>query len=420
MPAWIGRCSGICATAPTLWHNLFRTSTTPRTEPRSRRRHETPGRGSRRCPTSCVGRRRTSISPMPTSWCHGRRTAPYIRTASSTSATCPTRGRCPSWRSRRRGAGTSRYRSHVGAACRAGLPRGQTTRPSAEVDALWPLLVLRTAVLIVSGAQQASIDPDNDYVTEQSDGEWRMFELATSVPIDVMTAVIRADLGLAGQPEPVAGSLVAVDPSSVATLDLSTASDAYDFAFDPDGALRPGVEDDAARAAVRNGAHLVVTQYGQPRLSRTHRLSHDSPDVVPTGISVWAATATTLAAPWDGECPTDPYVARLRIRTDVDRRGRRVGQRACRRHRWPKCPRRRGSRSACVRSARRLRRRSPVPNWRPAGSRSPVIHGRCSGCLQSTRTRRVTCCRAATRVSLRCRSFTTAGRRRSNAADGTT
>ncbi len=36
-----------------------------------------------------------------------------------------------------------------------------------EAEALWPLLVLRTAVLIVSGAQQAALDPDNDYVTEQ-------------------------------------------------------------------------------------------------------------------------------------------------------------------------------------------------------------------------------------------------------------
>ena len=66
-----------------------------------------------------------------------------------------------------------------------------------EADALWPLLVLRTAVLIVSGAQQAALDPDNDYVTEQSDGEWRMFEQAISVPMDVMTAVIKADLSLA-------------------------------------------------------------------------------------------------------------------------------------------------------------------------------------------------------------------------------
>ncbi|HET7666750.1 MAG TPA: phosphotransferase, partial [Mycobacterium sp.] len=38
----------------------------------------------------------------------------------------------------------------------------------AEVDALWPLLVLRTAVLNVSGAQQASLDPDNPYLSAQS------------------------------------------------------------------------------------------------------------------------------------------------------------------------------------------------------------------------------------------------------------
>ena len=69
-----------------------------------------------------------------------------------------------------------------------------------EVDAVWPLLVLRTAVLIVSGAQQAVLDPDNPYITEQSDGEWRMFEQATSIPIDVMTEVIKADLGLAARP----------------------------------------------------------------------------------------------------------------------------------------------------------------------------------------------------------------------------
>ena len=55
-------------------------------------------------------------------------------------------------------------------------------------------------MLIVSGAQQAALDPDNDYVTEQSDGEWRMLEQATSVPMDVMTAVIKADLGLAVRP----------------------------------------------------------------------------------------------------------------------------------------------------------------------------------------------------------------------------
>ena len=174
---------------------------------------------------------------------------------------------------------------------------------AAEVDALWPLLVLRTAVLIVSGAQQALLDPDNTYLSENADGEWRMFEQATTVPMDVMTAVIRAGLGLATQPGPIAVAklLVDVDPPSVVTLDLSPTSDVFDFAFQPGGWLRPGIEDELARAAVQNGVGLVVTRYGRPRLSRMPRLSQDSADVVPTGVSLWPAAATRLVAPWDGE-----------------------------------------------------------------------------------------------------------------------
>jgi 4-aminobutyrate aminotransferase-like enzyme/Ser/Thr protein kinase RdoA (MazF antagonist) len=178
---------------------------------------------------------------------------------------------------------------------------------TAEVDALWPLLVLRTAVLIVSGAQQVTLDPDNPYLAKQSGGEWRMFEQATFVPIDVMTAAIRADLGLAAPPRPVEVTvpLVHVDPASVVTLDLATTSDVYDFAFEDDGSLKAGVEDKLARAAVQNGARLVVTQYGQPRLSRTRKLSQESPDVVTTGVSIWAASSTPLVAPWDGEVIAD-------------------------------------------------------------------------------------------------------------------
>ena len=178
---------------------------------------------------------------------------------------------------------------------------------TAEVDALWPLLVLRTAVLIVSGAQQVTLDPDNPYLAKQSGGEWRMFEQATSVPIDVMTAAIRADLGLAAPPRPVEVTvpLIDVDPTSVVTLDLATTSDVYDFAFENDGSLKAGVEDGLARAAVQNGARLVVTQYGQARLSRTRKLSQESPDVVTTGVSIWAASSTPLVAPWDGEVIAD-------------------------------------------------------------------------------------------------------------------
>ncbi|MFS0900434.1 phosphotransferase, partial [Mycolicibacterium litorale] len=178
---------------------------------------------------------------------------------------------------------------------------------AAEVDALWPMVVLRTAVLIVSGAQQAQLDPDNAYVTEQSDGEWRMFEQATSVPVDVMTAVIRADLGLAAPPadvETTVPMLAAVAPEDVVTLDLSPTSDAYDFAFTPGGWLQSDVEDRLARDAVRDGAAAVVTRFGQPRLGLAPALSQRSAEVVPTGVRLWPAQALTLVAPWDGEVVT--------------------------------------------------------------------------------------------------------------------
>lgn len=197
---------------------------------------------------------------------------------------------------------------HPGAGPTSVLPAVQAfhaVRPltDAEVDALWPLVVLRTAVLIVSGAQQAVLDPDNAYLTEQSDGEWRMFEQATSVPMDVMTALLRAELGMPTQPGtvPSGAPLVDVDPAEVATLDLSTAADGYDFGFTPGGWLEPGLEDELARAAVQDGARLVVTRYGQPRLTRAVPLRQDSPDSVPTGLQCWPAAPTPVTAPWDGE-----------------------------------------------------------------------------------------------------------------------
>lgn len=173
----------------------------------------------------------------------------------------------------------------------------------AEAEALWPLLVLRTAVLIVSGAQQAAIDPDNAYVTEQSDGEWRMFEEATSVPFEVMTALIRADLGLGRPPAAVGVStpmLAGVTAESVTTLDLSTTSDTLDCTFVTGGWVRTGVEDELARAAIDAGARAVVTSFGRPRPLRAPALSQHEPAVVPTGISLWAAESVSLAAPFDG------------------------------------------------------------------------------------------------------------------------
>ena len=174
-----------------------------------------------------------------------------------------------------------------------------------EAEVLWPLLVLRTAVLIVSGAQQAALDPDNAYVTEQTDGEIRMFEQATSIPIDVMTALIKADLGLAGEPgdvrcrhpahrRPRSGQGGDARPvCAVRRVRLGVRARRM--------APRRRRRANSPGEAVDDGAALVVTRFGQPRLSRATPLSQDSPDVVPTGISLWPAADTRTVAPWDGE-----------------------------------------------------------------------------------------------------------------------
>ena len=208
---------------------------------------------------------------------------------------------------------------HVGAQVTSILPAIRAfhaVRPlsRSEADALWPMLVLRTAVLIVSGAQQAVLDPDNDYLTEQSDDERRMFELATSIPIDVMTAVIRADLGMGEPSSPVRtqSQLIAVDRTSAVTLDLSTTSDLYDHAFDTAGALPGDVVDDFARTALRQGAALVVTRFGEAALSRAPKLSQDSPLVVATGVDLWVAADTEVAAPWDGDVSHDGETVTVR------------------------------------------------------------------------------------------------------------
>jgi len=197
--------------------------------------------------------------------------------------------------------------SHPGATPTSILPgirAFHAVRPltAAEADVVWPLLVLRTAVLIVSGAQQAALDPDNAYVTDQSEDEWRMFEQATSVPIDVMTGAVRAELRLTETPTAVSGEplIAGLDPTTITTLDLSPTSDAYDGAFQPGAWLPADVEDELARAAVRDGASLVVTKFGEPRLTRAPALSQDSPEVIPTGIALWPAETATVTAPWPG------------------------------------------------------------------------------------------------------------------------
>ena len=166
----------------------------------------------------------------------------------------------------------------------------------AEVDALWPLVVMRSAALVVSGIHQSSIDADNDYATSALDHEWRIFQRANDIPIPVMTAQIRYALGVAHRTEPITGRLLDGDTGEILVLDLSVDADALDG-----GAwLAPDREARLAADALAAGAEAVATVFGQARLTRSATLSSTSPATVATGIELWAAQPLTLMAPWAG------------------------------------------------------------------------------------------------------------------------
>jgi 4-aminobutyrate aminotransferase-like enzyme/Ser/Thr protein kinase RdoA (MazF antagonist) len=180
----------------------------------------------------------------------------------------------------------------------------------AEVEALWPLVVLRAAVLVVSGIHQSSIDAENSYAASALDLEWRIFERANAIPLDVMTAQIRDVLGMAATAPQIGGVaplIAGLDTDRVVRLDLSVEADAMDA-----GAwLEPGCEDRLARESLTAGAAAVITTFGQARLTHSATLSPISPATVATGIQVWPGSAVTMTAPWAGSVAVGPDVVTL-------------------------------------------------------------------------------------------------------------
>jgi 4-aminobutyrate aminotransferase-like enzyme/Ser/Thr protein kinase RdoA (MazF antagonist) len=165
----------------------------------------------------------------------------------------------------------------------------------AELEALWPLVQLRGAVLVVSGAQQVALDAANDYASSALDREWRMFADAAAVPAAVMTGLVRDALGrarplrLPARHAPLA--------TGVAALDLGVTAPAAD-----DGAwLATGLEDRAAAAV----GGPVAAAFGAARIAAARVLEARSAPTVPTGASLWAGGSDLeLVAPWAGAVTT--------------------------------------------------------------------------------------------------------------------
>ncbi|AZF03095.1 aminotransferase [Pseudomonas sp. R5-89-07] len=167
-----------------------------------------------------------------------------------------------------------------------------------ELQVLWPLIVARAAVLVLSSEQQQRLDPDNAYLLKNAEHEWEIFHVATSVPFELMEAAILSCVGetlpaLASQEfAPLLPGLVGRE---FALIDLGVLSPH----FEAGNWETPGIDrrllDEAA--AVHG---LAASRYGQYRLSRTRPDSGGEPDTFALHAELRLPHGTVLEAPFAG------------------------------------------------------------------------------------------------------------------------
>lgn len=172
---------------------------------------------------------------------------------------------------------------------------------SADITALWPLIVLRTGVLVVSGHHQVTIDAGNDYAVERMAGEWKMFEAAQEVDWDAAEAAIQVALG---RPERYAVNLPAVSTPMLGELggddcqllDLTTASP---LLHEGRWRRRTG-ELEVAAATLTTQQRTCVAPYAHAPSTRAAGPSLTEPQTFPLFTEVFTASGQVVVLPVDG------------------------------------------------------------------------------------------------------------------------
>jgi len=179
----------------------------------------------------------------------------------------------------------------------------------AEARALWPLVVLRSALLVASAHRQLEIDRENAYAESRLAGERAMLEAATAHPPAEVIELVLAALGFQGVPhgaglKPVAPpapmdrsiqapplrSLIPDLDGGIVTLDPGVESAALHSGF----WLEDDAEDRLAAAALADGAAAVVIPYGVFRLTRAEIDTADAARTWPSFTELVVAPGPAL------------------------------------------------------------------------------------------------------------------------------
>ena len=189
---------------------------------------------------------------------------------------------------------------------------------AAEARAVWPLVVLRAALLVASGWRQLEIDGDNAYARDRIAGERAIFGAAIAHSPDEATELVLARLGLQGladsagfklvaapipprseptDPAPLRGLLPALE-GEAAVLDPGVESEELDAGK----WLRYTAEDRLVADAFERGAAAAVLPYGVYRLTRAVVDASDAPATWPadTEIVLPAGGSAPVTTPVDG------------------------------------------------------------------------------------------------------------------------
>ncbi|CAG8869722.1 Acetylornithine/succinyldiaminopimelate aminotransferase [Pseudomonas fluorescens] len=168
----------------------------------------------------------------------------------------------------------------------------------AELRALWPLVLMRAAVLVLSSEQQLSVEPGNQYIRDNLAHEWAIFEMASSVPFGFMQAAILQAGGCelpALELSHCAPLLPGFAGHAVHQVDLGVLSEH----FEAGNWELPGFDQSLlALHAKETGA--ACSLHGQFRLSRTHIDSPEEPATCALGVEVQLAGGSVLQAPEEG------------------------------------------------------------------------------------------------------------------------
>ncbi|MFF1878526.1 aminotransferase [Leifsonia sp. NPDC058230] len=181
---------------------------------------------------------------------------------------------------------------------------GECPLDDADLAALWPLVVLRGAVLVVSGEHQVTIDAENEYADENRAHEWLAFDVARRLDADELEALIRWRLagdGTAQSAEDTADATSRTDrvvhlaSTREHLADLSTTSHALD-----EGRWLDPETERAVLAGIAATAGHALTRFGEYRLTRASVDRADASATLALGVTLHAPAGVEVVAPFAG------------------------------------------------------------------------------------------------------------------------